>query len=84
MEKGYHTKDVKTPITGMAVITNSYWLCKDSDPTQAIFFNGTAQCNRHKEIPERMLEYTKNKTGWDIGIVFLDLAYRPTLSWDNK
>ena len=81
MRKGYYTDDVKTPFSGRVVMKEVYWLCKDSDPCQAIFFNETAQCNKNKQIPERMLDYTKQKTGWNIGIVFLETAFRPKLDF---
>lgn len=81
MKKGYSTEDVQTPFSGRVVMTNVYCLCKDNDPTQAIFFNGTAQCNKHRQIPERMLEYTKEKTGWDVGVVFFETAFRPPVNF---
>lgn len=77
MKKGYHTLDVTTPKDGLVVMREKHWLCVDGDPKMAIFFNGTAQCNGHIEIPERMLEYTIKKTGRNVSIVFLDVAYRP-------
>lgn len=81
MEKGYRTVDVSNPIEGRVVMKAMHWLCKDGDPKQAIFFNGTAQCNKHIQIPERVLEYTKAKTGWDIEIVFLETSYRPQVDF---
>lgn len=81
MKKGYHTEDVQTPFSGRVVMKSVYWLCKDGDPCQAIFLNDTAQCNKHKEIPERMLQYTKDKTGWDIEIIFFDTAFRPKVDF---
>jgi hypothetical protein len=77
MAKGYHTINVSKPVQGYVVMTNMYWLCVDGDPEKAIFFNGTAQCNKHAQIPDRILEYTKQKTGWNIEIVFLETSYRP-------
>jgi hypothetical protein len=77
MNKGYNTIDVTNPKQGWVVVREVYWLCKDGDEKQAIFFNDTAQCNKNIQIPERMLEYTKQKTGWDIQIVFIDMAFRP-------
>lgn len=75
--KGYKTIDVETPREGRVLICNMYWLCKDGDPKQAIFYNGTAQGNKHKSIPERMVNFTEEKTGWNIEIVFIENGYRP-------
>ena len=74
--KGYNTQDVTTPSDGKVVIANKFWLCRDGDPKKAIFFGETPQCNSHQEIPYRMLDYTESKTGWDVEIVHIDLAYR--------
>lgn len=73
----YKTMDVSTPVNGFVVIKDVYWLCKDGDLKQAIFFEETAQCNRHIEIPQRMKDYTEDKTGWKVSIVFAELSYRP-------
>jgi len=81
MKKGYYTEDVESPLSGRVVMKNVYWLCKNGDPKQAIFFNGAPQCNKYQQIPERMLDYTKTKTGWSIGIVFFETAYRPQVSF---
>lgn len=81
---GYNTVDVETPINGRVFIMDTYWLCKDGDPKQAIFFKQTTQCNKHLSIPERMLKHTKEKTGWDIEVVFMPVAYRPQIvHWQN-
>jgi len=77
MQKRYHVLDVTQPVQGRVVMVDMYWLCKDGDAKQAILFNDIAQCNKHIQIPERMLEYTKEKTGWNIEIVFLKVSYRP-------
>ncbi len=77
MKDKYHTIDVTLPIGGRVVMTNLYWLCKDGDPTQAIFFNESPQCNNSKEIVEKYLQYTTIRSGWDVEIVFLETAYRP-------
>jgi hypothetical protein len=77
MKNKYHTIDVTQPIQGRVVMTDQYWLCKDGDPTQAIFFGESAQCNRNKEIVERMLQYTRDRSDWDVEVVFFEVAYRP-------
>lgn len=80
--KGYKTVDVATPTEGRVLVRDMYWLCKDGDPKQAIFYNETAQGDKHKSIPERMLEYTSEKTGWGIEIVFLESGYRPQVNFN--
>lgn len=81
MQKGYNLVNVFDPIGGRVVMKDMHWLCKDGDPRQAIFFNSTAQCNKHVQIPERMLDYTKDQTGWNIEIVFLETSYRPQVDF---
>jgi len=81
MQKGYHVINVADSVQGRIVMKNMHWLCKDGDAKQAIFFNGTAQCNKYVQIPDRMLEYTKEKTGWNIEIVFLETSYRPQVDF---
>lgn len=77
MKDNYHTVDVTLPIGGRVVMTNLYWLCKDSDPTQALFFGESPQCSQYKEIVERYLQYTRDRSDWNVEIVFLETAYRP-------
>jgi len=72
----YSTQDVTEIKDGKTVALNRYWLCKDGDPTKAIFFDGVAQCNRNKRIPNRMKAFIKERTGWDVDVVFLEIAYR--------
>lgn len=78
MSDKYKTIDVTEVKNGRTVMVGKYWLCRDGDPQKAIFFNSTAQCNEHKQISERLKKYTEEKTGWKIGIVFLDIAYNPS------
>lgn len=77
--KGYRLVDVITPANGKVLLLNCYWLCKDGDPKQALFYNDTAQCNAHKSIPIRMKEYSTEKTGWDLEVVFIETAYKPNI-----
>lgn len=76
----YSTIDVSKPTPGRVVMKDKYWLCKDGDPTQAIFYGQTAQCNQYKQIPDRMKEYTEKQTGWKVGVVFMEFSYRPQIN----
>ena len=77
MKSKYHTIDITLPIQGRVVITNQYWFCKDGDPKQAMFYGNSPQCNRNKGILERLLQYTIDNSGWNVEIVFFEIAYRP-------
>ena len=77
MKNKYHTIDVTQPIGGRVIMSNLYWLCKDGDPTQAVFFNESPQCNKYKKIVERYLQYTIDRSDRDVKIVFLETAYKP-------
>lgn len=74
--KYYYTEDVTLCNEGRTVALNRYWLCKDGDPRQAVFYRNTAQCNRVKEIPERLKAYTEKATGWNLEVVLIEVAYR--------
>jgi len=71
----YTTQDVKTPNNGDKVRLNYYWLCKDGDLGQAIFFETMPQANLHRQICERLKDYTAERTGWEVEIVFAHIAY---------
>lgn len=75
----YKLIDITKVENGRTVMKEKFWLCKDGDPKQAIFFNQTAQCNNHKQIPERMKDFTAKKTGWNVEIVFVEIAFRPNI-----
>jgi hypothetical protein len=79
MKNKYHTIDVTQPIQGRVVMTDQYWLCKDGDPTQAIFFGESAQCNKNELILKNFLQYTRDRSDWNVEIVFLEVAYKPQL-----
>lgn len=77
MKWEYRTVDITKPVEGRVINLNRYWLCKDDDPKQAIFYGTSAQCNKYESIVERLIEYTEDKSGWKVGIVFVEIAYRP-------
>lgn len=77
--KQYRAIDVTKIATGKIVVLDRYWLCKDGDPSKAIFYNSTPQCNASKSLPDRLLEYTEKETGWDVSVVFIKIGYKPSL-----
>lgn len=80
----YKTIDISTPINGRVVVVKKYWICVDGDPAKAITYDDNPLCNAHKSIADRMLNYTKEKTGWNVKVVFIELAFRPQIDhWQN-
>lgn len=72
----YTTKDVTTPVDGFTLMKDKYWLCEDGDPTKALYFWKTAQCNGDKRVLEWALNHTY-KAHNNLKIVFIDFAYVP-------
>lgn len=72
----YTTKDVTIPVDGFVLNKAKYWLCEDGDPTKALYFWKTAQCNGDKRILEWALKHTY-KAHDNLQIVFIDFAYVP-------
>ena len=74
----YSTIDVTKPVYGRKVITGSYWLCKDGDPKQAVFYKEKyPQCNTQKAIIERGIELAEKEANCTIKVVFIEVAYAP-------
>jgi hypothetical protein len=73
----FTTHDINEIKTGRVVICNAYWLCKDGDTKQAIFYGSTAQCNKNRSIPDRLKAHTEKKTGWKVEVVYVEIAFRP-------
>jgi hypothetical protein len=72
----YTTKDVTVPKSGLVVNMGSFWICEDGDPTKALFFGQSAQCNKDKRICEWTLNgYYKGHD--NLQIVFIEYAYVP-------
>jgi len=74
----YHTKDVTEPKDGLVIKRDNFWLCEDGDPTCALFFWKTAQCNKDKRVLEWSLKNTY-KDHDNLQIVFIDYAYVPQI-----
>lgn len=73
----FNTKDVTEPKEGLVVVKASHWLCIDGDPTQALFFGSTPQCNRNKAIPEWSLKQDRYKAFGNLQIVYIETAFVP-------
>lgn len=74
----YRTIDVTIPKSFSSVRKDYYWLCEDGDPTKALIFNQTPQCNQDKRISEWVLNGAY-KAHNNIQIVFIELAYIPQI-----
>lgn len=74
----YKTIDVTTPLEGRVVYKGRWWLCKDGDPTQAVFYQHSPQCNNNELIPRSLLAYTQEKSGWEVQAIFIPVAFVPT------
>ena len=72
----YITRDVTQPIEGLEVRKNCYWLCEKGNPTKALFFGTSPQCNRNRKICEMVLKeaYYSDPV---IRIIFIRVAYIP-------
>lgn len=77
LTNNFSTIDVTKPISGR-VITDSYWLCKDGDPKQAVFYKEKyPQYNRQKEIIDRGVDLVEKEANCTIKVVFIKVAYSP-------
>lgn len=73
-DKDFTCIDVTTAKHGYEVFVNMYWLCKDGDPKQALFYKGIyPQCNRNIKV----IEYSVNnyKLGFSVTPVFMETAF---------
>lgn len=73
----FNTKDVTEPKEGLVVSRGAWWLCKDGDPTKALFFGNCPQANKDKRIPEWSLNQERYKAIGNLQIVYIDIAYIP-------
>lgn len=77
----YKTVDVSIIKAGRVVVLDTYWLCKNGNPSEAVYYGESAQCNAHKSIADRFVNMTSEKTGWNLEVVFIPVAYRPNTTW---
>lgn len=68
--------DIITPKPGLVVGGPSYWMCKNGDPKQALFFGKSAQRNTNKSVVEHLLKsnpiYAKLE---GIEIVYVEMSF---------
>jgi len=76
MSKIIFARDVTAPKMGLMVYTKSYWVCVDGDPTRALFYGTSPQCNRNKAIVEHGIK-TNLYNGWNVSVVYLETAFVP-------
>lgn len=72
----FTTKDVTTPQSGLVVYKNRYWNCIDGDPTKALFYGNSPQCNGDIKVQQWMIKTDLYK-GMNVKPVFIETAYVP-------
>lgn len=73
----FNTKDVTIPKEGLVVYKDAYWLCVNGDPTQALFFGSSPQCNKNKTIQEWAMKQDQYAKRGNLSIVFIETAFVP-------
>lgn len=73
----FNLKDVTTPVQGLVVYKDAYWLCADGDTKKALFYGDAPQCNKDKRILEWSLKSKSYTTMGDLQIVFIETAFVP-------
>lgn len=76
MKSIFNTKDITEPKSGLIVYKDAWWMCENGDPTKALFYGMSPQCNKNKLICEWVI---KNKLyeGENIEIIFVETAFVP-------
>lgn len=69
-------RDVTTPKNGLVVYTKSYWVCVDGDPTKALFYGTSPQCNTNESITKWMLKGDLYKA-YNVSVVYIETAFVP-------
>lgn len=77
----FTTIDISAPTVGKPFVMhiNSWIICKDGDPKQAVvFYNSALQGNRnHKSIADKHCIYVSETTGWNTSVIFMEMYYEP-------
>lgn len=71
----FHFKDVTKPIPGMVVFGPAYWLCKNGDPTQALFWREFPQCNSNAEVTQRYLSEPMYQNIGGLVPTFIEMSF---------
>lgn len=73
--------DISVPTVGKPFVMHkdSWIICKDGDPKQAVIFDNAAlQGNRdHKSIADKHCLHISEVTGWTASVVFMKIYYEP-------
>lgn len=70
----FNQVDVTKPVSGRVVYKNAYWHCVNGDPTKALFYGTSPQCNENKKISESILKRLHNENS-EVEIVFIETAF---------
>lgn len=77
-KKLFNVKDVRTAKDGMIVRVNCYWVCLDGDPTTALFYGESPQCNKDKRICDHSIETEMYKDFSDrLQVILVPVSYIP-------
>lgn len=73
----YNFKNIVEPKSGLIVYRDAYWLCKDGDETQALFYGNSPQANKNRKILEWSLSKDMYKNIEGLEIVHVEIAFIP-------
>jgi hypothetical protein len=73
----FNTKDVTEPKDGLVVYRSAYWLCVNGDPTKALFYGNTPQCNSNILVQEWMMKQDMYAKRGDLQITYIETAFVP-------
>lgn len=72
----FELRDVTKASTGKIVYSNYYWICKDGDPKQALYYGDAPQCNLNEDLASKYADILDKKLNYSVSPVFLEIAYR--------
>ncbi len=72
----FEFKDVSQPFNGAIAYVGYYWMCENGDPSRALFFGDSPQCNKDQRIVNNSI----GKDLWqsaskNLSIVHIPVAY---------
>ena len=71
------TRDVTEAEAGLTVYTDSWWLCVDGDPKQALFFGKSPQANSKERLAKHILETNSLYDGMNLKVTHIPVAFVP-------